>query len=113
MRPLLVVLAIGVAIGCATPEPEGCNADDECADGGRCFAGACLADFVPPGRITDLRVDPFATTADSVTLEFSAPGDDDFGAGTAADEYAVHIDGEVVALQVRPQVAGQRERVVV
>lgn len=121
MRPTVSHLAIVAVLLASCDDPSAsarCNADSECEDGARCRDGVCGVDDIAPGRVVDLAVDSAATTAQSLTLAFTAPGDDGFALDTRPDRYVVHAtpegDGaeQTVTLDASA-LAGQPERLVV
>jgi hypothetical protein len=68
--------------------------DAECPGGTFCspLIDACtVVELIPPGPVTDLRVDLLATTESSLRLVFTAPGDDGFVPATRALSYRVRI----------------------
>jgi hypothetical protein len=64
-----------------------CLATQTCGIDGVCV----VADDVAPGRVSDIEPIPTSTTLTSVTIRFTAPGDDGFDPAGAATRLAVHV----------------------
>src|SRR5205823_10743606 len=93
-----LVVATAGAVVCTSV-----GAGNECAPGDFCSpelfdvgagqtAHVCTLDEnIAPGPISDLSVVASGTTLTSLTLRFSAPGDDGFAPGTRAKRYVAHV----------------------
>ena len=97
-----LLLALGACeFDATTPEDLRlrCSADSDCVSGQFCREdlGRCVLDEdLPPGPINDLAV--LAATATSLTLGFTAVGDDGFQTDGVAD-FVLHLGAKVAILR--------------
>ncbi|MDP2342320.1 MAG: fibronectin type III domain-containing protein [Deltaproteobacteria bacterium] len=84
-----------------------CALATDCPAGFTCTNEECVAvDVIAPGVISDLAIDLLATTTTTLTVRFSAPGDDGFDGGGAAERYEVIVDdGDPIEVATEPGLA--------